>query len=152
MCRWWILNHSAHNRLTEHPWTHRVSKALKQAVLSSRPHPSQQEKLACELVSEPLSTSWQSVAVRPKTNVRKALRLACWKYQGVSDTKLGVEVFLHGLGVYTCLLNETLHTSSRPLWLANYVFHRPDRPTVGAGTGILVRSGITYCAHPVSCL
>jgi hypothetical protein len=61
--------------------------------------------------------------------------------------KLELEHFLGQHGVDICLLSETLLNPGQVFRLANYVCHRTDRPTVGGGTAILVRRGITH--HPI---
>jgi exonuclease III len=48
------------------------------------------------------------MAIRPRRmNVAKALRLACWNANGVSDRKLELEHFLSQHGVDICILTET---------------------------------------------
>jgi exonuclease III len=48
------------------------------------------------------------MAARPRrTNVAKALRLACWNADGVRGRKLELEHFLSQDGVDVCLLTET---------------------------------------------
>jgi exonuclease III len=84
-------------------------------------------------------------------NVAKALRLACWNAHGVRGRKLELEHFLSQHGVDICLLTET-HLRERESYvfrLGNYVCERPDRPTKGGGTAILLRRGIDHYAVPV---
>jgi hypothetical protein len=90
------------------------------------------------------------MTARPRrTNVAKALRLACWNADGVRDRKLELEHFLSQHGVDICLLTET-HLRERDVFrLANYICHRTDRPTGGGGTAILVHRGIDHYAIPV---
>jgi hypothetical protein len=73
------------------------------------------------------------MAVRPRTNRGKALRLAYWNSDGVRGRKLELEQFLsqHSVDVY--LLNETHLESRRAQRFANYVCHRTDRTTRGGG-------------------
>jgi hypothetical protein len=71
------------------------------------------------------------MAVRPRTNRGKALRLAYWNADGVRGRKLKLEQFLTEHGVDICLLNETHLESGRALRFANYICHRTDRPTPG---------------------
>jgi len=89
------------------------------------------------------------MAARPRRTLwSKALRLACWKADGVRGRKLEVEHFLSQHGVYICLLSETFLNSGQVFRLAKYVCHSTDRPTAG-GTAILVRRGITQHSVPV---
>jgi exonuclease III len=93
------------------------------------------------------------MAVRPRTNGGKALRLAYWNADGVRGRMLELEQFLREHGVDMCLLNETHLESGRALRFANYVCHRTDRPTRrggGGGTAILDRRGIDHYAVLVS--
>jgi hypothetical protein len=48
------------------------------------------------------------MAVRPRTNGRKALRLAYWNAGGVRGRKLELEQFLSEHDVDICLLNEIM--------------------------------------------
>ena len=90
------------------------------------------------------------MAARPRRTVRwKALRLACWKADGVRGRKLELEHFLSQHGVDICLLSETFLKPDQAFRLANYVCHRTDRPTAGGGTAILVRRGIVHHSVPV---
>jgi hypothetical protein len=90
------------------------------------------------------------MAVRPRTNGGKALRLAYWNADGVRSRKLELEQFLSEHGVDICLLNEMHLESGGALRSANYVCHRTDCPTRGGSTAILVRRGIDHYAVPVS--
>jgi hypothetical protein len=71
------------------------------------------------------------MAVRPRTNGGKALRLAYWNADGVCGIELELEQFLSEKGVDICFLNETHLESGRALRFANYVYHRTDRATRG---------------------
>jgi hypothetical protein len=77
------------------------------------------------------SCSLPSMAVRPRTNGEKALRLAYWNADGVRGRKRELEPFLSEHGVDICFLNETHLQSGKALRFANYVCHRTDRPTRG---------------------
>ena len=79
----------------------------------------------------------------------KALGLACWNADGVRGRKLELENFLSQHGVDICLLSETFLKPDQTFRLANYFCHRTDRPTVGGGTGILVRRGMVHHSVPV---
>jgi hypothetical protein len=61
---------------------------------------------------------------------------------------LELEHFLSQHGVDICLLSETFLNSDQAFRLANYVYHRTDRPTGGV-TDILVRRGIVHNSVPV---
>jgi hypothetical protein len=63
--------------------------------------------------------------------------------------KLELEHFIGQHGGDICLLSETFINPGEAFWLANYVCHRTDRPTAGAGTAILVRRGIAHHSVPV---
>jgi hypothetical protein len=92
------------------------------------------------------------MAARPRTNVERALRLACWNADGGWGRKLELEYFLSQHGVHICLLTET-HLRERDAFrLANYLCHRTDRPTKGGETAILVRRGIRQqdCVSPLA--
>jgi len=90
------------------------------------------------------------MAARPRRTERaKPLRLACWNAHGVRGRKLELEHFVNQHGVDICLLSETFLNHGQALWLANYVCHRTDRPTVGGGTAILVRRGIVQHSVPI---
>jgi len=84
-----------------------------------------------------------------RTELGKALRLACRKAEGVRGTKLELKHFLNQRGVDVCLLNETFFNPGKDIRLANYVCHRPDRMTAGGGTPILVRRRIVHQSSPV---
>ena len=88
------------------------------------------------------------MAAHPKAHNVKALRLACWKADGVRGRKMEMDHFLGKHGVDICLLTETHLRSGQVFRLANYC-HRTDRPTEGGGKVILVRRGIEYYAIPV---
>jgi hypothetical protein len=90
------------------------------------------------------------MAARPRRSPDNALRLACWKADGVRGRKLEKEQSLSEHGVNICLLNETHLVAERALRIANYVCHRTDRPTPGGGNAILVHNGIDHYAVPVS--
>jgi exonuclease III len=90
------------------------------------------------------------MAVRPRTNGGKAMRLAYWNADGVRGKKLELEQFLSQHGVDICLLNETHLELGRAIRFANYVCHRTDRRTRGGGTAILVHRGIDHYAVPFS--
>jgi exonuclease III len=90
------------------------------------------------------------MAVRPRTNGGKDLRLAYWNVDGVRGRNLELKQFLSEHGVDICLLNETHLELGRALRFANYVCHQTDHPTRGGGTAILVRRGIDHYAVPVS--
>jgi exonuclease III len=47
------------------------------------------------------------MAVKPRSNGGKALRLACWNTDGVRSRKLELEEFLSEHGFDIILLNET---------------------------------------------
>jgi hypothetical protein len=70
------------------------------------------------------------MAVRPRTNGGKALRLACRNADGFRGRKLKLEQFLSELGVDICLLNEKHLELVRALRFANYL--PPDGPTDSA--------------------
>jgi hypothetical protein len=106
--------------------------------------------LARELSKKPRSYSLLTLAVRPRTNGGKALRLAFWTVDGVRGRKLEMEHFLSEHSIDICLLNEMLLKSDRALSFANYVCRRTNNPTRGGGTAILVRGGIDHYAVPVS--
>ena len=90
------------------------------------------------------------MAARPRrTEWRKSLRLACWNADGVHGRKLELEHFLSQHGVDICLLSETFLNPEQTFWLANYVCHCTDRPTLGGRTAILVRRGIVHHSVPV---
>jgi hypothetical protein len=90
------------------------------------------------------------MTARPRrTNVAKALRLACWNADGVRGRKLELEHFLSQHGVDICLLTETRLREREVFRLPNYVCHRTDRPAGGGGTAIMVRRGIDHYAVPV---
>jgi exonuclease III len=94
------------------------------------------------------------MAARPRrTNVAKALLLACWNADRFRGRKLKLEHFLsqHGVDIY--ILTET-HLRQRErerdvFRLANYVCHRTDRLTQEGETAILVRRGTDHHAVPV---
>jgi hypothetical protein len=89
------------------------------------------------------------MAVRPRTNGGKALRLAYWNADGVRGRKLEFEQFLSEHDVGTCLMNETHLESGSALRFANYL--PPNGPPdPGGGTAILVHQGIDHYAVPVS--
>jgi exonuclease III len=67
------------------------------------------------------------MALRPRTNGGKALRLAYWNADGFRGRKLELEQFLSEHFVDICLLNETHLESGRALRIANYVCHRKDQ-------------------------
>jgi hypothetical protein len=67
----------------------------------------------------------------------------------VRGRKLELEHFLGQHGVDVCLLSETYLNEGQAFRLANYVFHRTDRPTAGGGTAILVRRGIVHHSVPI---
>jgi len=60
------------------------------------------------------------MAARPR---RTALRLACWKADGMRGRKLELEHFLSQHGVDICLLIETFLNPGQAFRLANYVCH-----------------------------
>jgi hypothetical protein len=62
----------------------------------------------------------------------KPLRLACWNADGVRSRKLELEHFLSQHGVDICLLSGAFLNDGQAFRLANYVYHRTDRPTAGA--------------------
>jgi hypothetical protein len=92
------------------------------------------------------------MAVRPRTNGGKALRLAYWNADGVRGRKLELEQFLSEHGVHISLMRETHLELDSALRIANYICHRTDHPTQGGGTAILVLRGIDHYAVPVSAL
>ena len=67
----------------------------------------------------------------------------------LKDCGAEISSYLSQHGVDICLLSETFLNSGQAFRLANYVCHRTDRPTVGGGTAILVRRGITQHSVPV---
>ena len=79
----------------------------------------------------------------------KALRLACWNPDGVRGRKVELEHFLSQHGVDICLLSETFLKPDQAFRLANYVYHRTDRPIAGGSIAILVRRGIVHHSVPV---
>jgi hypothetical protein len=89
------------------------------------------------------------MAARPKTGRSKALRLACWKADGVRGRKIELELFLIQQGVDICIMSETFLNRGQVFRLANYNCHRTDRPTHGSGTAIIVRRGIVHHSLPV---
>ena len=66
--------------------------------------------------------------------------------------KSELEHFLNLHAVDICLLSETFFNSCQAYRLVNYVCHRTDRRTSGAGAAILVRSGIAHYSVPIPCL
>jgi hypothetical protein len=90
------------------------------------------------------------MAARPRRTPGKALRLACWKADGVRGIKLELEQIFSERGVDICLLNETHLVAERALCFANYICHRTDRRTAGGGTVIVVHTGIDHYSVPVS--
>jgi hypothetical protein len=52
-------------------------------------------------------------------------------------------------GVDIRLLIETFLNPGETFRLANYVFHRTNRPTAGGGTAVLLRRGIAHHSVPV---
>ena len=93
---------------------------------------------------------YQNIAARRgRTELCKALRLACWNANGVSCRKL---VLVHSLsqhGVDICLLIQPFLNPGQAFRFANYVCHRTDKSTAGGGTAILVRRGIVHHSVPV---
>jgi hypothetical protein len=63
--------------------------------------------------------------------------------------KLELEHFLNQHGINICLLSVAFLNPGQAFRLANYVYHRTDRPTAGGGTAILVRRGIVHHSVPV---
>jgi hypothetical protein len=86
------------------------------------------------------------MAVRPRTDGGKALRLACWNCDGVRDRKLELEQFLTEHSFDICLMNKTHLESYRAIRFANYVSHRTDHPTREGDTAIIARRGIDHYA------
>jgi hypothetical protein len=82
------------------------------------------------------------MAVHPRTNGGKVLRLACWNAHSVRGRKLELQQFLSEHGVDICLLNRTHLESGWALSFANYDCHRTHRPTRGGGTSMSVRNGL----------
>jgi hypothetical protein len=66
----------------------------------------------------------------------------------VRGRKLELLHFLSQHVVDICL-SETFLNAGKAFRLANYVYHRTDRPTAGGGTAILVRRGIVHHSVPV---
>jgi len=91
------------------------------------------------------------MAARPRrTELCKALRLACWNADGLRGKKLELEHFLGQHGVDSEVSrSETFLNPGQAFRLANYVCHRTDRPTTGGGTAILVRRGIVHHSVPI---
>jgi len=58
-----------------------------------------------------------------RTERSKALRLACWKADGMHGRNLELEHFLSQHGVDICLLIETFLNPGQAFRLANYVCH-----------------------------
>jgi len=77
------------------------------------------------------------------------MRLACWNADGVRGRKLKPEHFLNQQGVDICLLSETFLNHGQAFRLANYIYHRTDRPTTGSGTAVLVHCGIAHHSVPI---
>jgi hypothetical protein len=90
------------------------------------------------------------MAAWPRRTPGKALRLTCWKSDGVRGRMLELEQFFSVHGVDICLLNETHLVAERALRFGNYICHRTDRPTPSGGTAILVHKGRDHYAVPVS--
>jgi hypothetical protein len=87
---------------------------------------------------------------RPRRMDRgNALRLACCNTNDVRGRKLDLEYFLGQHGVDVCFLSETRLNPSQKFRLANYVYHRTDRPTARSDISILVFRGRDNHSVPV---
>ena len=83
-----------------------------------------------EVSWRPLSCSWPNVAAKPRRS--KALRIDCRTADGQRVRNLELKHFLSQHGVDVCLLSETFVNTGQAFRLANHVFYRRDRLTVGA--------------------
>jgi len=70
-------------------------------------------------------------ARRGRTELCKALCLACWNADKVRGRKLELENFLSQHSVDICLLSETFLNPGQAFRLSNFVCHRVDGPTAG---------------------
>jgi hypothetical protein len=89
------------------------------------------------------SSSLSNMAARSRrTNIWKALRLACWNADGLRGWRIELNHFHSQHGVDTCILNGTHLGPGQVFRFANYICHWTDPSTKGRGKAILVRQGI----------